>query len=83
MLVYARFLKASQRFPLQRQHPLQAMLMMMMMMMKMVVKITTTTTVAIAMEEWAAIIVSWLAAFAEATRIAMAVQLIKVIAKGS
>lgn len=80
MLVYARFLKASQRFPLQRQHPLQAMLMMMMM--KMVVKITTTTTVAIAMEEWAAIIVSWLAAFAEATRIAMAVQLIKVIAKG-
>lgn len=81
MLVYARFLKASQRFPLQRQHPLQAMLMMMMM--KMVVKITTTTTVAIAMEEWAAIIVSWLAAFAEATRIAMAVQLIKVIAKGS
>jgi len=50
LLVYARFLKASQRFPLQRQHPLQAMLMMMMMM-KMVVKITTTTTVAIAMEE--------------------------------
>jgi len=48
LLVYARFLKASQRFPLQRQHPLQAMLMMMM---KMVVKITTTTTVAIAMEE--------------------------------